>query len=330
MRVLMGGSGSTGSSLIRTVLRRHREIFSGDELNFFNKEQYFENWRQYKHRCLSSPPLATKGWFAWPGNSLLHRDYYWSREDLSALVERSDTLEAFAEAYFQRPMEITRTRIWIEKTPSNSYSFKPFLRAFADGKVIHTARAPLDAVASLVRRGMSPFVAAGLWVYNTATALSAADERNYICIRYENLVQNPDETVKQLTDFLGVAFDTRMLQPGNNEDTEHTRNPGWAYKRTEGIGKGSVGRFYSLPTEVQEEIITALTLIRVSRAHMTARHLKQVSCAEICAILGYTFEPRVYSCRFKIVRAYARDMVYRTYKRYPTHILYYPLEIASA
>jgi hypothetical protein len=176
---------------------------------------------------------------------------------------------------------------------------------------------------------MSPYFASGLWVYNTAAALSVADDPNYICIQYEDLVQYPGKTVKQLTNFLGVQFDTHMLQPGDNEDTEHTQNAGWNYKRTEEIGIGSVGRFNSLPKEVQEEIVTALSLIRVSRAHVKAKHLSHASCSEICTALCYKFEPKVYGCKWKIRRSYVQDIVYRTYKRYPTHVLNYPLEIVK-
>ncbi len=333
MRILMGGSGSTGSSLLRTILSRHPELFSGDELNFFNKEQYFENWQRYKHRCLPRrfhAPLVTKGWFPWPGNALLHKDYHWECQELRALVQRADTIEAFAESFFQRSLEVTRARIWIEKTPSNAYSFRHFLRAFEHAKVIHTTRSPLDAVASLVKRGMSPYFASGVWIYNTAAALSAADDPNYMCVRYEKLVHHPSEVVQELTDFLGVQFDEHMLRPSANEDTEHIQNPGWSYKRTEEVGGGSVGRFHSLPKEVQEEIITALSLLRVSRAHVIAKHLSHASCSEICTALGYEFEPQVYRCKWKILRSYVQDVVYRTCKRYPTHVLYYPVEIVEA
>jgi hypothetical protein len=273
---------------------------------------------------------VTKGWFPWPGNSLLHKDYRWELQELRTLVQRADTIEAFAESFFQRSLEITRARVWIEKTPSNAYSFRHFLRTFEHAKVIHTTRSPLDAVASLVKRGMNPYFASGVWIYNTAAALSVADDPNYMCVRYEELVQHPGAVVQALTDFLGVQFNQHMLRPSANEDTEHIQNPGWSYKRTEEVGGRSVGRFHSLPREVQEEIITALSLIRVSRAHVIAKNLPHASCSEICTALGYEFEPQVYRCKWKILRSYVQDVVYRTCKRYPTHVLYYPVEMVEA
>ena len=38
MQVVMGGSGSTGSSLLKNILNRHPDIFSGEETEFFAKK----------------------------------------------------------------------------------------------------------------------------------------------------------------------------------------------------------------------------------------------------------------------------------------------------
>ena len=81
MAVLIGGSGSTGSSLLRTILNRHPLIFSGSELNFFNKKQLYYNWNKYKTRVLTKNNfycLYTTGWFPYKSTALLAEDYYWT------------------------------------------------------------------------------------------------------------------------------------------------------------------------------------------------------------------------------------------------------------
>jgi len=55
--VLIGGSGSTGSSLLRTVFNRHAAVFSREELNFFNKEQYFSELVELEEPDLQSELL---------------------------------------------------------------------------------------------------------------------------------------------------------------------------------------------------------------------------------------------------------------------------------
>lgn len=331
MSVLIGGSGSTGSSLLRTVLNRHPDLFAGEELNFFNKEQYFENWPKYRRRCFPRfhRNLATKGWFPWPGNLLLHKDYGWNYAELRDLIEASATVVEFANGFFQRPLAREGAKIWLEKTPSNCYSFRHFLNAFEQGKVVHVTRNPLDAVASLVGRGMNTYFAAGLWVYNTAAALSAAESSRYTVVRYEDLVTSPSQTIGALTAFLGVTYDERMLQAGSNESTDHTRNRGWTYERTKEIGSKSIGRFNSLEQELQREIVTALSALEISVAHMKTKGLSHSTCGELCTALGYEFARRVYQdCVPVLTSMHRKDVWSRTKNRYPTHVFYYPVTLA--
>ena len=41
--IIIGGSGSSGSSLLATILNRHPEVAVGPELSLFNKPVLYEN-----------------------------------------------------------------------------------------------------------------------------------------------------------------------------------------------------------------------------------------------------------------------------------------------
>ena len=329
MGVLMGGSGSTGSSLLRTILNRHHEIFSGDELNFLNKEQYFEDWPKYKRRIFTRfrAPLSTKGWFPYPGHSLLREDYQWTADSLGELVETAPSIEDFVDSYFERPLQSNGKKIWIEKTPSNSYSFGHFLRVFPQGKVIHTSRNPLDAVGSLVRSGMSPYFASGLWLYNTASALSVANNPRYLLVRYEDLLGDPVAALKNVLEFIEVEFTPDILEPSRGDSIEHVRNSGWRYDRTGPIARNTNSSFQLLPQILQDEIIGTLSSIRITRKHAISKRLAYSSCLDVCAALGYEFRTDTIVNSKKLSLEYIKDIIYRTWKRYPTNILFYPLEI---
>lgn len=330
LRVLLGGSGSTGSSLLRTVLNRHPEIFSGDELNFFNKEQYFEDWTKYKHRIFSRfrPPLSTKGWFPYPGHSLLHKDYRWKADSLQKLVQTSSSIEDFVDSYFEKILDSYGKKIWIEKTPSNSYSFRYFLRVFPQGKVIHISRNPLDAVASYLRSTKrSPYFVCCLWLYNAASALSVANDQRYFSVRYEDLIANPVGTMRSILAFIGLEFTPNILQPSAIDTTDHTRNVGWRYDRTARITKNNKRTFNLLPENLQQEIIGILSSISISHKHFTSKNLIHSSCIEVCNALGYDFKASKLVNPKNLALEYIKDIAHRTNKLYPTNILFYPINI---
>ncbi|MBD3404260.1 hypothetical protein GF420_15330 [candidate division GN15 bacterium] len=331
MKVLMGGPGSTGSSMLRTVLNRHPDVFSGAELNFFNKEQVFTDWPQSKHRLLGFkfPRFTTQGWFPYAGHHLLHEDYGWSREELRRLISDSTSLGEFVERYFARPMASTRAQVWVEKTPSNAYSFRHFLNMFADSKVVHTIRQPHDAVASLVRRGFTPIFATGMWVYNASAAMSVEDSQRYLLIKYEDLVEGPEHETGRLLDFLEVATDLSVLEaPGRDESAGIGT---WGNRPDKTISKSSVGGFYRMPVEVQEEIVTALSLFRIADRHMTEKSLRYQSCAEICRALDYPFEPQpATGFRNKVKADLRREALRRSLRFYATGWRNFPAEIAQS
>lgn len=329
MAILMGGSGSTGSSMLRTVIDRHSMIFSGGELNFFNKEQFFLNWSKAKLKLLDetqSRRIKTNGWFPYPGQYLLHDDYLWKEDELEELIQKSDTFDVFSKKYFAKPLKANNKSLWLEKTPSNAYNFTNFLNLFTDGKVIQTTRNPLDTIASLVKRGMSPFFATGLWTYNNATALTAKNDSRYFLVQYESLVENPTVVIKDLFDFIGVPFEEETLSPRDVNGKTMEKIDSWSNKRTGSISNKSVGSFYKLPEGKQEEIIIALNRFQISRRHVIRNKLEYTNAHDLCEYFGYEF-PKVKKNSKRLIVDYSKDILRRTVKLYPTNIFNYPARL---
>jgi len=323
----MGGPGSTGSSMLRIVLNRHPEIFSGAELNFFNKEQVFEDWQRVKHRLLPRrfqfPRLTTKGWTSYAGTLLLDEDYGWSRPELERLISDSASLETFVEKFFARPLKQHGAAFWIEKTPSNAYSFRHFLDRFDDARVIHTARDPLDTVASLVRRGLPPILAAGVWVYNSATAMRVEDSGRYLLVRYEDFVSAPEACLEKLMDFLERPFHPSLLRGGGAEQGAGLQS--WENDPAGKISTSSIGGFQRLDANTQEQIVTALSVFSISDRHVRSRGLCYRNCQEICEKLDYDFRPKVYpGHRARMRRQMTKNRLYRTLRCQPTGWWNYP------
>ena len=284
--------------------------------------------QQSKENLLNpNPSFATKGWVPYPGHNLLHKDYGWSRSDLHSLIKEASSLSEFVHAFFERPLKYSGALIWVEKTPSNAYSFSHFLDLFPDAKVIHVTRNPYDTVASLVRRGLTPFFAAGMWIYNTASALKVEGSERYLAIRYEDFVENPEGEITRLLNFINANVDLSIIEPLQNEASD-TAIQTWINRPNQKISKTSIGSFDRLGESTKREIITALSLFRISDRHMNINGFLYSNCFEICQKIGYDFEQKVFAnCVRKIRADCIKDILRRSLRLYPTGLRNYPAKL---
>ena len=152
MQIIMGGSGSTGSSLLKNILNRNQEIFAGGETSFFAKKMVYENWQKAKSKVLKRKfsGLRNHGWHLYNGTDLLQPEYLWDKDDLNAALKETNSLQEFCKVYYDKSLNEARASMWLEKTPANSACFSFFLKAFGQGKAIHMVRNPFDTIASLM------------------------------------------------------------------------------------------------------------------------------------------------------------------------------------
>jgi phosphoribosylformylglycinamidine (FGAM) synthase PurS component len=328
MQVIMGGSGSTGSSLLKNILNRHHEIFSGGETAFFAKKMIYEDWQKAKSRVLKRKlfGLRNHGWHIYNGIDLLQEEYLWNNTDLQEILKSSATLNDFTSTFYKKALEERKANIWIEKTPANSACFPFFLKAFENGKAIHMVRNPYDTIASLMSRGFDLYYATGVYLLNTASGISANDPERVHTVKYEDLTSRPETTVRKICEFLGVKYKAEMLEP-QGEVVNNSKLEGWQYDETKAIGQGSVGRFKKLSEESQQEILEAVSAIQINGIGKKYYHTQVLNVEEICNELGYDFynfeKPSKHKSLKKLL---VKDRFSRLRRGYPTGY-YYPLEI---
>lgn len=242
--ILVGGCGSSGTTLLATILNRHPEIACGYEMSVFNKRIVYEDYDRFS-RMLAvwlDRGVPTDGYCLYPA-VFPHR----SRCDITDVhlrrwAEDAHTLREFVvflQSHVLRKRGKTR---FAEKTPSNVYCFREFADVFPDGRIIHLVRDGRDVVCSLMRRGMSLFRASSRWLYDTASGTACRDLSQYVEIRYEDLVTHPKLVVQRICDHLEICFAAEMLEIG---DDSVPRNglPAWRSSPTEPISSDSVGQY---------------------------------------------------------------------------------------
>ena len=93
MSIVIGCSGSTGSSLLKTMLNRHSMIFAGPETNMFAFPQVYEDWARTKQLLLND--IKTDAWQMRKGMDLLQPEFGWKRAELKEMIQQADSFKDF-------------------------------------------------------------------------------------------------------------------------------------------------------------------------------------------------------------------------------------------
>ena len=327
MTTIIGGSGSSGSTLLRNLLNRQADIYSGPELNFLNKRMLFDDWNRNKALILSnSRKLETGGWFPYPGTRVFAENLGWSRAEMVDLINTSSSVSEFADRLLSRPMKEKGASLWIEKTPSNAYCFSRFLDSSSAHRCIFMCRNPFDTVASLVNRGLSEYFAAGLWVYNSASAMLGLESPRVMTLPYEKLLEDPGFELARIYEFL--SLDPKKLTLDANEivaSQGETERSGlgftqWQHDPRDKVRKSKRSTFETLPNETRQRVVSALNRVEVA----IESHPGFVTGREIAEQLGYEWQDEVASKRALLTRQMLADLARRSGLRYSSGFMNYP------
>lgn len=287
MSIVIGCSGSTGSSLLKTILNRHSQLFAGPEAGLFAFPSLYKKWAAQKKILLGK--LKNDDWQMRKGMTLLQPVFGWQASELSDCITHSSSFKEFIYSYFAHTLRLHQKREWVAKTPANAAGLAAFLQYFPEGKVIHTVRNPYDTIASLMARGYNAYWATAYYVYNTAIASANRQHPRYYEVRYEELVQEPANTLVELFDFLEIPFEEKIITAKYEKRAEPTSMKGWKYQETATIGASSIGRFQELSIDQQALIQAAFTTFRIAPSFQKKKTISTVSGQELCTLLGYEF-----------------------------------------
>ncbi len=243
------GAGRTGTTLTRVMLDTHTKIYSGHESYLFL-------------------PLEID-------ISLLSKRFQVDEQRLISLSRSSSCRSEFIHCFAKELLQASGKSIWADKTSRNVHTAGYFFSHFPNGKVIHVIRDPRDAVASLrqhrrrkklgdriVNTGyiMPLQLCIERWIKAVHDILPYRQNTHYLEIKYEDLVQNTEATLKRLTAFCGVGFEAEMMKfhqaSGFTRDsTNFIQN----IEATYPLFVSSVGRYQSDMNAQQLELVVEAT-----------------------------------------------------------------------
>jgi hypothetical protein len=211
MPVIVGAPRS-GTTLLRVMLDAHPELAIPPETGFLTLGPKFRGTgnelRQQFFREITNFPNEAS---AWPDFQLSEESFWLTLSQINPFTV-SEGYRAFYRMYaarFDKPR-------WGDKTPLYCMDIKAIRNLLPEARFIHLLRDGRDVVLSLRRMWFAPGknieTLASYWRNCVVTARKAGlNHSDYLEVRYEDLILNTPETLKQISQFVDLDYDEKML-----------------------------------------------------------------------------------------------------------------------
>ena len=210
--IFIVGSPRSGTSLLRQMLNRHPALAICYETHFlrlicpqrrrraFGDLSRQENRERLVNEYLSLRPTQQLG-------------VDWSKFR-SRLVDEATSCPAFFTAVLSCYAESQGKERFGDKTPGNAFYLDTLSEWFPGAPILHIVRDPRDVAASLLRMPFgspSAIQNAKTWLRYVLAARRFSDRPEYLEIRYETLVDEPELELTKICQFIGEDYSPCML-----------------------------------------------------------------------------------------------------------------------
>lgn len=248
--IFIVGSPRSGTTLLMNMLNRHPSIRLCEESYYF----YYVYARHDSFGDLSAPINRRRlvdRYLAIDRINQLGLDHNALSE---TLMREGDSYKSFFTSLMHfYAMQAGKPRFG-DKTPRHAFYSEILCEWYPDCKLILLVRDPRDVVASRLRMplGSSSVLAnARTWLSCTLAAERCSHRDNYLLVRYEQLVNEPEAELKRITAFLGEEYSPAMLVP----DEQAKADKWWLQRAHKAVTTERVGKWCDDLTSTQVALI---------------------------------------------------------------------------
>jgi tetratricopeptide (TPR) repeat protein len=229
---LLCGHPRSGTTLLEQALDAHPDIVSAEETEIFLDDAFAPLKRRFPPDAYMLPVLEAA--------------------DIPALQQsRSDYFQAMELSLGQ---SIGR-RLLLDKNPTRTYMIPAFVRIFPETKFLVALRDPRDVILSsfMQPQPFDPFTESNLslkvvaegyaFMMSVWRTLAPLMPGRYLEVRYEDMVADLGSVARKTLDFLGVAWDDRVLGFSEHARKKMVISPTYA-DVTQPVYKRAVGRWH--------------------------------------------------------------------------------------
>jgi hypothetical protein len=206
--VFIVGAPRSGTSLLRDLLRSHPHLAFSYETHFLPK--FFRAYGDPRSDREAHRLAARILGLAWMR--------LWEPELEPASLAHHRSYAGLVSAIYEEMARRAGKQRWGDKTPQYVVEIPTLLRIFPRAKILHIYRDGRDVALSVARARFGPHN-----LYMVATAWRAFVETGrregrrlppgaYAEVRYENLLNRPEETMRRVCAFLGEPFGEEVLR----------------------------------------------------------------------------------------------------------------------
>jgi len=248
--IFIVGAPRSGTTLLRNMLNRHPAIA-------IYRESDFHHYVYRRRRSFGS--LGDL-----PNRQRLVKEYLSTgcvkrmQMDLQALearlLEEGVGYEAFFLSLLRYFAHTQGKRRCGEKTPRHALITEALCEWYPGASIIHMVRDPRDVVASFLRMPWADHNVLGnarLWVRFNLAARRSRHRPNYLLVRYEQLVTQPEQELRRICTFVGEDYSADMLVP----NYDPTADRPWLRRAEEPVNTERLGKWREQLTEDQVALI---------------------------------------------------------------------------
>ena len=238
--VFIVGAPRSGTTLLAQILSRHPDIIIFNETALYDFLSLHENEESHEVTLLLSKYLAERVDIRITGNKESSKDFGLLftadeckaiKNDLDEYVKNINTECTYQQLFIYFMESIARhkgKRRYGEKTPNHAFHLDKIISDFPTAKIINVVRDPRDFVRSYkyawrmkgsrdpggVKKLYHPLVTANLWMRSDNAFNRFSKQHVETChdVRYEDLVERPEETIIRICHFIGEEFTPDMVK----------------------------------------------------------------------------------------------------------------------
>lgn len=258
------GSGRNGSTLLAQLLNKHSKIFLPPEqyaLPYTIADwqlSFFRSWDSYCRKQLNRYFSNNQNW------KLDQNDYEIIENNLKKVENKDRGPRNLFKIVFQQYSNRfgDNKKIVGDHSPISTVFYRYIFYEFSRDKFIFLIRHPFDVVLSYSKMANNPAsdpsIAAWKWNNSIKTYdYLRTNNCKVLLVKYEDLVSNPDESIKRVLDFIDVDYEnlTSEKTKADNNDSLGTKGLPYHQNLNRPINSDSVNKWRK---ELSPEIVSKI------------------------------------------------------------------------
>ncbi len=239
--IFVVGNSRSGTTLMGNILGLNNDVFTFEELHFFGT-LWSQSDRDKTLTLNQAKALAAKLLAIQDEDVISHKDPKLFADEAKIVIDQLSTQSYIAtdilQTFLTYTAEKNQRKIPCEQTPRNVLYIKELLEIYPHCHIVNMVRDPRDVLLSQKYKWKIRFLGASNIPYREAirawtnyhaitisklwnVAVNAADKHDnsdrVMTIRFEDLITQPENILRQVCDFTGLEFTPQMLQVSQSE-----------------------------------------------------------------------------------------------------------------